>query len=666
MMSENIDIQKIILDIFDYSYANSPIKLPAIACREVGKLLHTGMFIEEIKGQIPGFQFSPSELKGLQGKKSEQTLGTAQQVRDSYASMNSKWGLYEEDIQFTDINICYIIGKLNNLYISDPKKDIFGDALELFRSQWAKQEGGQFFTDQRVTSLAIKMIEFTPEKGETLVDLCSGTGGFLLAALNHIKHEADLSNKDEQFVISTARKSLRGFEIDSSVAELGNATLSARLGSSNSAFIKQANSLDKNETNEKYTKAVTNPPFGAKITIQDDYILSQYELARLSNSNCNDTSIRGTKLFKRAPDILFIERNISILEDGGVLAIVVPYQILSGPQTYYVRNWLLRNTKLLASIDLPAETFQPHTGTKTCLLVVEKLAAPLLSLESVESYDIFMSCPKWIGHDRRGNTIYKKDLEGNTTQDVLTDFPELELAYKAYKKKGAIPAEYDRAYVINSQEILSDELLRFNAAYFNPEHSTKLTSIDTDKFELLPLSDFADRVFFPGRFKRNYVEKYDKAVPFLGGANITQMISHTDKWLRHDDPKLDQLSVKAGWILVTRSGTTGIVSSVPEYWDGFAISEHVIRIVPNGKIDANYLLAFLKTPQCKAALAQGVFGSVIDEITPETIENIMVPVPKSKALYKKVSQQVAEAEKHRSDALRKMYSSVDILAEELA
>lgn len=143
------------------------------------------------------------------------------------------------------------------------------------------------------------------------------------------------------------------------------------------------------------------------------------------------------------------------------------------------------------------------------------------------------------------------------------------------------------------------------------------------------------------------------------------MISHTDKWLRHDDPKLKHLAVKEGWILVTRSGTTGIVSSVPEYWDGFAISEHVIRIVPNGKIDSNYLLAFLKTPQCQASLAQGVFGSVIDEITPETINRIMVPIPKDKKLYNSLSKSIAEAEKCRSEALRHLYDSVEKLTYEL-
>lgn len=626
--------------------------------------MHVGMFIEEHIGQIPGYKFNLDEFKQLQ-KETDFCIEVAKKVRATYKKMNNKWGLYDDAIGFTDLNIGYIVGKLNNIYISNPDTDVFGDALELFRSKWAKQEGGQFFTDQKVTSLAIKMIEFNPVNGDKLVDLCAGTGGFLLAGLNQIKKIADSLKEDEKFITHYAKLSLNGFEIDGSIAELGNATLSGRTGSSQDIFIHENNSLDKRKTKKKFSKAATNPPFGAKISIQDEYILSQYELAKISNTNCNDTSIRSSKLFKRAPDILFVERNIDILEENGLLAIVVPYQILSGPQTYYVRNWLLKNTQIVSVIDLPSETFQPHTGTKTCLLVVKKLNNPLPSIDNCLDYDIFMSCPKWIGHDRRGNTVFKKGVDGNEIDEVLTDFPELEAAYKLYKETGNIPKSYKHAYIVKSRDILNDKLLKLNAAYYNPEHINTRDTVNKLNFEMIPLYKLVDRVFFPGRFKRNYVDRYEKAVPFLGGTNITQMIDHTDKWLRHDDPRLKYLTVKKGWLLVTRSGTTGIVSSVPDHWDGYAISDHVIRIVPNDKIDSSYLLAYLKTPQCQAALTQGIFGSVIDEITPETIENINIPVPNDKKFYESIVNSVTLSEEARSKSLTELYHAVNLLTSQL-
>ena len=59
--------------------------------------------------------------------------------------------------------------------------------LKTIRGQWAKQVGGQFFTDSLVTKLAMTFLDFDPRKGDDLVDICSGTGGFLLAGLNHIR-----------------------------------------------------------------------------------------------------------------------------------------------------------------------------------------------------------------------------------------------------------------------------------------------------------------------------------------------------------------------------------------------------------------------------------------------------------------------------------------------
>ncbi|PSV05928.1 N-6 DNA methylase [Photobacterium leiognathi] len=661
---KNQHLQKKIVEIFDYSYANSPITNPSSACKEVGKLLHIAMYLEEIKGQIPGFSFDNNELKDLlSGKNSEFKTKVSNSIIDSYNEMNELWRLYDDELRFTDSNICYIVGLLNNVFVSNPNEDIFGDALEIFRSKWAKQEGGQFFTDGHVTSLAMTMLQFSPQNGDTLVDLCSGTGGFLLAGINHIKKSAALNSEDEKFIAENASKSLYGYDIDSSVVELGNATLKSRMGALRETFIEQCNSLDKSLVNKKFKKAATNPPFGSKISVKDESILRQYDLAKLSNSNDTPSKV---KLYKRAPDILFIERNIDALDENGLLAIVLPYQILSGPQTLYVRKWILKHTKIKCLIDLPSETFQPHTGTKTCLVVLEKRLAPLTNLNDIESEAIFMATPKWIGHDRRGNTTFKKDSSGIEMQEILTDFPELENEYQYYAKNLRLSGEYTEAFLINSGDIIDDSSLRMNASFYHPENVSTANLIDKNNFDMIRLGDVVDRVFFPGRFKRNYVERYENAIPFFGGTNITQMISHSDKWLRHDDPRLKQLAVKAGWLLITRSGTTGIVSSVPNYWDGYAISEHVIRIVPDeSKLNSNYLLAFLKTPQCQAALSQGIFGSVIDEITPESIENLMIPIPKNKDLLKDISNKIEIAEQARSKSLDEMYSAIACLSHQL-
>jgi len=666
------DLQHRITSIFDYAYTSTSIRLPSVTCAEVGKLLHVGMFIEEMEKQRPAFQFSSSDLSKLDGNATDASVRAAKKVRETYKKMNQKWRLYSDAIKFTDQEIGFIVGRLSGLEISDPKRDVFGDALEIFRSKWAKQEGGQFFTDQLVTHMAIRMLQFDPYKGDDLVDICSGTGGFLLAGLNRIKELADAAKDTEEKVAGFAAKALKGKEIDAEVSSLGNAALTSRTGTLAEKIIEQGNSLDLKAYGARSARIrldshrciATNPPFGAKTPVRDEKILSQYELSRTNGSSQDSLVFMPKKYFRRSPDVLFLEANVKLLIPGeGRMAIVTPYQVLSGPQTYYIRDWLLRNCHVEAVIDLPMETFQPHTGTKTALLVVRRREKPLLEVGQAGDESIFMAVPRWIGHDRRGNPVWAKNPDGTMSNERLTDFPEVEAAYQEFIASGAVSKSYEQCFVVSVATVVGDNLLRLNAQSYKPVAQTAVASKKPKKsgWTSVRLGDVVERVFYPGRFKREYTDRYDGAVPFLGGSNITEFISSTEKWLRHDDPKLPDLAVRKGWLLITRSGTTGIISCVPESWDGFAVSEHVIRIVPNpSKLNPDYLLAYLKTRHCQAALKRGVFGSVIDEISPEFVATLEIPIPPSDGLGR-ITALINAAESNRSAAIRDGKAAVDEL-----
>ena len=137
------------------------------------------------------------------------------------------------------------------------------------------------------------------------------------------------------------------------------------------------------------------------------------------------------------------------------------------------------------------------------------------------------------------------------------------------------------------------------------------------------------------------------------------MITETGKWISPNHPKIEELKVKKNWLLITRSGSTGIISSVPEAWDGFAMSEHIIRIVPDEKkLNPFYLLAFLRSKYCQEIIAKGVFGSVIDEIDPNALSKIMVPIPKDKKRLSLISKQVETAEIARNEAILSTQNSL--------
>ena len=169
----------------------------------------------------------------------------------------------------------------------------------------------------------------------------------------------------------------------------------------------------------------TNPPFGSKIPITDPAILEQFELGRnWSYDKNSDQWTMGDATSKSLPpEILFIERCVRFLRPGARCALVLPDGILGSPGLGYVREWILRNTKILASIDLHPDTFQPHVSIQTSLLVLERKEPQLVALERaagrMNDYNVFMAVANHVGHDKRGNRTYVRDAHGNEVVEEI-------------------------------------------------------------------------------------------------------------------------------------------------------------------------------------------------------------------------------------------------------
>ena len=117
------------------------------------------------------------------------------------------------------------------------------------------------------------------------------------------------------------------------------------------------------------------------------------------------------------PEILFVERCTQFLVPGGRMGIVLPDNILGAPGLGYIREWIIRNHRIIASVDLHVDTFQPRNGTQTSVLFLQKKTQEQKDAEEksglMADYNIFMAMVEKIGHDKRGNPTFKRDKEGN-------------------------------------------------------------------------------------------------------------------------------------------------------------------------------------------------------------------------------------------------------------
>lgn len=346
-----------------------------------------------------------------------------------------------EKIELIDNVLAYIVGQLQHFSLVLTETDVKGAAYEAIVGANLRGDRGEFFTPRNVCKMAVESLfnAYPPEQWHNLriIDPACGTGGFLIEVINFLKrhfiHEERKKWTDETQAIKQAEERLKRYceqflyGIDINQLLVRASQMNEVMHGNGSGNLFQENSLfHPGEWKEKTRKKVelesfdfcfTNPPFGSKIPIDDAHTLEQYDLAYIWKGKNKEELQRTDKLRKSVPpERLFIERCIQFLKPKGKLAIVLPDSILNNPGLAYIRYWLLRKTRVIASIDLSRDAFQPYVGTKTSVLFLEKKSKEEILIEErtekMEHYEVYMAMAEKVGHDRRGNILFKRTPEG--------------------------------------------------------------------------------------------------------------------------------------------------------------------------------------------------------------------------------------------------------------
>jgi len=344
----------------------------------------------------------------------------------------------EDVIKLDADSIVYVVGELQKYAITKAERDAVGDAFEVFIGPALRGSEGQFFTPRNVVRMAIEMLD--PEIDEYVIDPACGSGGFLIVALEYmwskLDKEAEKKGWSKELLAvkrrELASKFIAGIDKDSFLAKVTKAYM-AIIGDGRGGIFCENTLVPLSEWNpktrqkinlESFDVLITNPPFGAKIPVRGERILEQYELGfKWKYDKKTKTWERTNKLQdKQPPQILFIERCLQLLKPGGRMGIVLPDGILGNITDGYIRKFILDKAKILAVVDMPPETFQPSTSTKTSLLFLQKKKEG----EKIKDYPIFMAVAEKCGHTRRGTPIEEDD------------FPKIVEEFRAFRKENNI------------------------------------------------------------------------------------------------------------------------------------------------------------------------------------------------------------------------------------
>jgi type I restriction enzyme, S subunit len=151
--------------------------------------------------------------------------------------------------------------------------------------------------------------------------------------------------------------------------------------------------------------------------------------------------------------------------------------------------------------------------------------------------------------------------------------------------------------------------------------------------------------------KRLYVDDLSDGVAMIGGKQLMQVRTSDVNYLsRALTRNLDEETVRAGWTLVSCGGTLGRTLFVHRNFEGWAVSQHVMRLLPDeSQVWPGYLYAFIASPYGQIQLAQRSYGSVIPELRDFQFNSIAIAVPPDRG--RAIHEIVVRAFDCRADAL---------------
>lgn len=368
----------------------------------------------------------------------------------------------KDTIELKPSVLAYLVSQLQMYSLLESDVDVKGHAYEEIVGSNLRGDRGEFFTPRNICNMAVSILD--PSEGQLILDPACGTGGFLIAAMNHViekiraseieKWKGDVKRAELKIVNRIAKfagSCIVGLDFNPELVKASK--MNMVMNNDGAGGLYQANSLSSPATWEdglreralmgKIDLIFTNPPFGSKIPVDDPAILEKYDLGHSwSYDENSDIWTKGESTQKsQPPEILFVERCVKFLKPGvGRVAMVLPDGILGSPGLGYVRQWILKHTKVLASVDLHPDTFQPNVSVQTSVLVLERKTDELIALEEaagrLNDYEVFMAVADHVGHDKRGNTTYVRDKQGNeVVEEVEKIFKEYEGGQIVYKKQ---------------------------------------------------------------------------------------------------------------------------------------------------------------------------------------------------------------------------------------
>ncbi|MER0241723.1 class I SAM-dependent DNA methyltransferase [Streptomyces sp. HSW2009] len=237
--------------------------------------------------------------------------------------------------------------------------DMLGAAYEYLLGRFADsagQSGGEFYTPRSVVRMLVRLLD--PQPMESVYDPCMGSGGMLIAAREYVEEHG--GNPDELGINGQDRNPASWSMASMNMVLHGIRKFDLQHGDT----LTEPLHLDENRRLRTFTKVLSNPPFS-----------QPYDQAQVAAAD----ALHGTRMqWGWAPekgkkaDLMFVQHMVSVLEERGVVAVVMPHGVLfRGGKEKEIREELLRDDCVEAVIGLGPNLFY-GVGIPACVLILRR------------------------------------------------------------------------------------------------------------------------------------------------------------------------------------------------------------------------------------------------------------------------------------------------------
>lgn len=287
--------------------------------------------------------------------------------------------------------------------ILESRKEVIQAFYMRFAKNLYKWDLAQYFTPHEVIDFIIEVVN--PTYGLHVKDPACGSADFLISAFRSIKR-----------FDSNAGQCIWGSDNSEQAVQIS--VLNMLLNGDGKTNVKEEDSLrDYDPSGRQYDIVVCNPPFGTKILETRPEVLAHFNLGHEWVLGERHRPEKTDQLRKsQQAGILFAELCVRLAKDGGRIGIILPNGYLGNASPVYrgLREWLLRNTRLVGIVGFPRFTFKKSGADVSASVVfLEKRRKPLKKADESEDYSFFVAMAESVGWrvgDKKGVPLYRREM----------------------------------------------------------------------------------------------------------------------------------------------------------------------------------------------------------------------------------------------------------------